>query len=87
MQGALRTGVSLFLLSGACVFSGAQAQTPASKTTPATKTTSVAMREISGHANDAVTNAHIAGVRVQAHNNHYYTALIDDIGPYTITLP
>ena len=40
MQGALRTGVSLFLLSGACVFSGAQAQTPASKTTPATTTTS-----------------------------------------------
>lgn len=87
MQGALRTGVSLFLLSGACVFSGAQAQTPASKTTPATKTTSVAMREISGHVYDAATNAPLAGVRVQALNNRYYTALTDDNGAYTIKVP
>lgn len=87
MQGALRTGVSLFLLSGACVFSGAQAQTPASKTTPATKTAPVAMREISGHVYDAATNAPLAGVRVQALNNRYYTTLTDDNGAYTIKVP
>ncbi len=93
MQGALRAGVCLFMLSGACVLS-AQTESevkPAAAAATATTRTQDAekyvMKEISGVIYDAATKAPMAGVRVQALNNRFYTALTDDKGAYTIKVP
>ena len=92
MQGALRTGLSLFMLSGACVLS-AQVANPATdaKTetaAPAKKTAAkVVLKEISGVVYDAATKEPLPGVRVQALNNKYYTALTDENGAYTVKVP
>lgn len=95
MQGALRTGVCLFMLSGACVLS---AQTETQGEVSATGQTASAaakkdassryeMKEISGHVYDAATKEPLAGVKVQALNNRLYTALTDETGSYTIKIP
>lgn len=93
MQGALRAGVCLFMLSGTCVLSaqtadqaqGANAAAAkASKQKPDSK---YEMKQVSGYVYDAATKAPLAGVRVQALNNRYYTALTDDKGAYTIKVP
>ncbi len=94
MQGALRAGVSIFLLSGACALSAQsttdqQAATPvktsaAKKATPASE---YVLKEVSGCVRDAATNNPIAGVRVQALNNRLYTAITDEKGLYTIKVP
>ncbi len=93
MQDALRAGVCLFMLSGACVLSaqtevtapeGAPAATVVKKATPESKYT---FREVSGVVYDAATKKPLAGVRVQALNNKLYTALTDDNGEYTIKVP
>lgn len=92
MQGALRAGVCLFLLSGACVLS---AQNQAPKASPAAATKKAAanpdskfvMKEIKGFVFDAATQQPLAGVKVQALNNRRYTALTDDQGAYTIKVP
>ena len=95
MQGALRAGVSLFMLSGACVLS---AQTPDDDVTadftetvkPAPKK-SVApqykMKSVSGVVYDGATKKPLAGVKVQALNNRFYSALTEDDGKYTINVP
>lgn len=94
MQGALRTGVCLFMLSGACVLS---AQTPekadsaaAGVTTPAAKTNKAPqyeMKEIQGVVYDGATKKPLAGVKVQALNNRFYSAMTEDDGKYTIRVP
>lgn len=95
MQGALRAGVCLFMLSGACVLS---AQTPeASDNADATSQTAVAkkrpaapqykMKEVSGYVYDGATNKPLAGVKVQALNNRYYSSMTEDDGKYTIRVP
>ena len=93
MQGALRTGVCLFMLSGTCVLS-ANNEGDANDVKPASTATAkkgaaskYVMKEISGRVFDAATKAPLAGVRVQALNNRYYTALTDDNGAYTIKVP
>lgn len=96
MQGALRAGVCLFMLSGACVLS---AQTPEDVDTvanyvesaPAPKKKPVApqykMKEITGYVYDGANKKPMGGVSIQALNNRYYTALTEDDGKYTIKVP
>ena len=94
MQGTLRAGVCIFMLSGACVLS---AQTPDQQGKEAghAKTAQVAqkkapqykMKEISGYVFDGATKKPLGGVKVQSLNNRYYTALTDDNGKYTIRVP
>ena len=95
MQGTLRAGVCMFMLSGACVLS---AQTPGHSdnagNVPA-KSAQVAkkkapqykMKELSGYVFDGATKKPLGGVKVQSLNNRYYTALTDDDGKYTIRVP
>lgn len=88
MQSALRAGVCLFMLSGACVLS---AQTEGKAAKPSKPATALhdkyVMKEVSGFVYDAATHAPLAGVKVQALNNSFYTALTDDKGAYTIRIP
>lgn len=93
MQGALRTGVCLFMLSGSCVLSAqteAQEEGPRSESAVAAKKSAASkyeMKEVSGHVYDAATKAPLAGVTVQALNNRLYTALTDENGAYTVKVP
>lgn len=88
MQGALRAGVCLFLLSGSCVLS---AQTEKGGDAPATTVSKTApkyeMKKISGKVVDASTKKPLVGVRVQALNNRFYTTMTDQNGEYTISVP
>ena len=93
MQGALRAGVCLFMLSGTCVLSantvvGApDTDKTASATSKQKKGSKYVMKVVTGYVYDAATKAPLAGVRVQALNNRYYTALTDDKGAYSIKVP
>ena len=96
MQGALRAGVSLFMLSGACVLS---AQTPEDDETVADFTETVKpaakksvapqykMKSVSGVVYDGATKKPLAGVKVQALNNRFYSAITEEDGSYTIKVP
>ncbi len=97
MQGALRAGVCLFMLSGSCLLSAqtenkqdaAQTKSQLNETTnffKFSKNTSE-LKEVSGYIYDAATGAPAVGVRVQALNNRSYTAITDDKGAYTIKVP
>ena len=95
MSAALRCGVSLMMLSGVCA-PGAYAQEPADSTSvnkPGKATTAKAklpvyqMKEVSGVVYDAATRKPLSGVRVQALNNRYYTAMTDEQGVYHISVP
>lgn len=93
VQGALRTGVCLFMLSGTCVLS-AHNEADVKDVKPASGADAkkqaapkYEMKQITGQVYDAATKAPLAGVRVQALNNRYYTALTDDKGSYTIKVP
>lgn len=90
MQGVLRTGVGLILLTGTAGLAEVSAQEVAPDSVARTTVkpaTPVNLREISGHVYDAATKAPVPGARVQALNNRYYTALTDDQGAYTIKVP
>ncbi len=92
VQGTLRVGLCLFMLSGTCVLS-AQAQAPeapdSAAVVPAKKAASskYVMKEISGTIIDAATKEPMAGVRVQALDNRLYTAMTDEKGHYTLNVP
>ena len=93
MQGVIRAGVCLFMLSGTCVLSAQEADTTAvavqTKVAPA-KAKIVApkyeMKQVSGHIFDAATKKPLAGVRVQALSNRFYTTMTDENGAYTSAL-
>ena len=92
MHGTLRAGVCLFMLTGTCVLSANEVNSqdvkPASSAVAKKQTApKYVMKQISGRVFDAATKAPLAGVRVQALNNRYYTALTDDNGAYTIKVP
>ena len=91
MQGALRAGVCLFMLSGSCVLYAQDAVTeePAAKTAPAKKAAApkYEMKEGSGFVYDGATKKPLAGVKVQALNNTMYCALTDANGKYRIRVP
>ena len=90
MQTALRCGVSLFVLSGACVLN-AQAAEVSDSTRMADKKAvhqpAAQKKEVKGVVYDAATNQPLSGVRVQALNNRYYSALTDENGEYTLRVP
>ena len=81
MQGTLRAGVCMFMLSGACVL---YAQTPQSnegaEVNPAAKVAKNAgkkaphykMKEVSGYIFDGATKKPVVGAQVQSLNNSYY---------------
>ena len=97
MQGALRAGVSLFMLSGACVLSaqtpeeGTEVEADYTESSQPVAKKAVApqykMKEVSGYVYDAATKKPLAGVKVQALNNRFYSALTEDDGKYTINVP
>ena len=94
MQGALRAGVCLFMLSGSCVLS---AQTTDSEASEDAQTESAAkkqpsapqyvMKEVSGRIIDGATKKPLGGVTVQALNNRLFSATTEDDGTYTIRVP
>ena len=95
VQGTLRAGLCLFMLSGTCVLP-AQAQAPDAPDNAATSTAAprsasssskYEMKEISGTIYDAATKQPMAGVRVQALDNRLYTAMTDENGKYTVRVP
>lgn len=90
MQAALRCGVSLFMLSGACVLN-AQVQEPeGGEATPApakVQQPAYQMKEVKGIVLDAATKQPLAGARVQALNNRFYTAMTDENGAYAVNVP
>ncbi len=81
-----RAALCLFVLSGSCVLT-AQTAAPAQKTKKVQQAPKYEMREVSGCIKDAATNEPIPGVRVQALDNRYYTAMTDENGNYTIKVP
>ncbi len=95
VQGTLRAGLCLFMLSGTCGLSAQTADTLAidsdvpavAPTAPATRTSKYVMREISGRIIDAATKEPMAGVRVQALDNRLYTAMTDENGQYVLRIP
>lgn len=93
MQAALRCGVSLFMVSGVSGL-GLYAQEPADSVEVTTKKTPAKavlpqyqMKEVTGVVYDAATKQPLVGVRVQALNNRFYTAMTDEQGAYTISVP
>ena len=95
MSAALRCGVSLLMLSGTCAL-GAYAQEPTDaagvETSRKAATTKAKrpvyqMKEVTGVVYDAATRKPLSGVRVQALNNCYYTAMTDEQGAYKISVP
>ena len=91
MQTALRCGVSLFVLSGACVLNAQAADVSDSTQVAAKKKVTskpvYQMKEVKGVVYDAATRQPLGGVRVQALNNRFYSALTDEKGEYTISVP
>lgn len=92
MQGALRVGACLFLLSGSSVLSAqAVSDTVPTDTVLAPSahrsTPRYAMKEVSGYVYDAATKQPLAGVRVQALNNRLYAGMTDETGTYTVKVP
>ena len=83
MQGTLRAGVCMFMLSGACVLS---AQTPqdgdnvaahSAPTAPAAKKKApkYQMKEVTGYVFDGATRKPVVGASVQSLSNSYYSAM------------
>ena len=93
MQGALRAGVGLFLLSGSCVLSAHAATeslvASADSAVVAKRSASpkYQMKEVSGYVYDGATGKPLGGVKVQSLNNRLYSALTEDDGKYTISVP
>ncbi len=92
MQGILRAGICLFMLSGTSVLSAQSDETlaPAKKESPAKKVNPVAklgLVEVKGTVYDAATKKPLMGITVQALDNKMYTAKTDEKGQYTIKLP
>ena len=95
LQTAFRCGVSLLLLSAACHVP-AQVQEPADSVSSATEKKPASahrplptyqMKEVKGVVYDAATGKPLAGVRVEALNNRYYSTLTDENGAYNISIP
>lgn len=92
IQWALRAGVCLFMLSGTCILSAQEDVTDETDAPVVRKEKKIVlpkyeMKQISGVVYDAATRQPMAGVRVQALNNKLYTAMTDEKGAYTISVP
>lgn len=94
-QAALRTGLSLFMLFGVsqafaqtdATDSSAEVEAPAQKAKKQAAQPQYQMKEVTGTVYDAGSRKPLAGVRVQALSNRYYTAMTDENGQYTIRVP
>lgn len=96
MQWALRASVCLFMLSGTGVLQAqddvtdeenaaeeiSQVRKPKKKALPTYE-----MKEVSGRVLDAATKQPMGGARIQALNNSLYTAMTNEDGTYTISVP
>lgn len=93
VQGTLRAGFCLFMLSSACALPAQAAETATNDSVAAAPVAKKAnadkyvMREISGTVLDAATKEPMPGVRVQALDNRLYTAMTDENGKYTLRAP
>ena len=93
VQGTLRAGFCLFMLSSACALPAQAAETATNDSVAAVPVAKKAnadkyvMREISGTVLDAATKEPMPGVRVQALDNRLYTAMTDENGKYTLRAP
>ena len=93
VQGTLRAGFCLFMLSSACALPAQAAETATNDSVTAVPVAKKAnadkyvMREISGTVLDAATKEPMPGVRVQALDNRLYTAMTDENGKYTLRAP
>ena len=93
VQGTLRAGFCLFMLSSACALPAQAAETATNDSVAAAPVAKKAnadkyvMREISGTVLDAATKEPMPGVRVQALDNRLYTAMTDENGKYILRAP
>ncbi len=95
MQGTLRAGVCMMMLSGACVLSAQTPQQDDNAAAPSVTATQKAkkkapqykMKEVTGFVKDGATGKPVAGASVQSLNNSYYTTITDDKGHYSIRVP
>lgn len=96
MQWALRAGVCLFMLSGTCAtyaqgYDDEEDEVLEEEVVPRKqkkiKVPVYEMKTVSGRVLDAATGKPMGGVRVQALNNDLYTAMTDEDGEYTISVP
>lgn len=94
MHNALRASVCLMLLSAApAVMAQSEVdgegveQAVVKKPVKKATTPKYAMKEVRGVVYDAATRKPMPGVRVQALNNRYYTAMTEEDGSYTIKVP
>ena len=93
VQGTLRAGFCLFMLSSACALPAQAVETATNDSVAAAPVAKKAnadkyvMREISGTVLDAATKEPMPGVRVQALDNRLYTAMTDENGKYTLRAP
>ncbi len=60
---------------------------PVKKETPAKVQKSYPMIQVSGRVTDAATGMPLPGVQLRSYNNAYYTAMTDEDGRYTISVP
>ncbi|MDO4210181.1 MAG: SusC/RagA family TonB-linked outer membrane protein [Bacteroidales bacterium] len=94
-QAALRTGLSLFMLFGVttafaqtdATADQSEAEATAKKPKKQAALPQYQMKEVTGTVYDAGSRQPLAGVRVQALANKYYTAMTDAQGHYTIKVP
>ena len=90
-QAALRAGISLFMIFGAGQAFAQDDVTPEEAQTvqPAKKANlpQYVMKEVSGTVYDAGSRQPLSGVRVQALGDKRYTAMTDEKGEYTISVP
>ena len=98
MQWALRASVCLFMLSGTNVLMAqddvdevateeVDEEAVAKKQPKKVVLPTYEMKSVSGKVVDGATGEGLAGVRVQALNNKLYTAMTDENGSYTISVP
>ena len=93
-QAALRAGISLFMLFGAGQAFAQDDVTPdEAQTAPAAQPAKKAnlpqyvMKEVRGTVYDAGSRQPLSGVRVQALGDKRYTAMTDEKGEYTVSVP
>lgn len=92
MQGAMRLGVGLLMLSSSCIVlaqSESEGQEQQAASVPAKKKAAPVyrMKEVSGRVIDAATRKPLAGIRVGALNDGRYSVMTDESGAYTIKVP
>lgn len=95
LQGTLQAGLGLLMLTGTTLAHAQEveeANKPAASSMAKKSAKKVVvpvyqMKDVSGQVFDAATKKPLAGIRVQALNNRLYTAITNEEGKYTISVP